>query len=344
MFADGRLGASFFCSRDFEDRSNPQLILPTIAVQLARKYTAFRSIFVPLVESNPGVAYESLHNQMKKLIVQPLGETTVSTVIVIDALDECKDEEPVSEILSVLGEFASKIPEVKFLIAARPEPRIQKGFHPPPLEGIAPDVFLLHNVEPSLVKNDIQVFFKHSFLEMAHRRGGLDDWPTDEDVKRLCKRAAGLFVYAVATAKFLDHKNNDPREQLDLLLWSSKSSDLECSTKFKANATLDSLYTSILEEAFGDDHPRDDPKVCSVLAAVVLSANPLSPSAIAVLLGFRTADVFLRLSSVHSLLLLQDIDHLFGRSTHPSLTSSPTQPDASTRGSASPLSVTTWNF
>jgi len=33
MFADGRLGASFFCSRDFEDRSNLQAIsypcLPT---------------------------------------------------------------------------------------------------------------------------------------------------------------------------------------------------------------------------------------------------------------------------------------------------------------------------
>ena len=31
MFADGRLGASFFCSRDFEDRSNLQAIFPTLA-------------------------------------------------------------------------------------------------------------------------------------------------------------------------------------------------------------------------------------------------------------------------------------------------------------------------
>jgi len=34
-FADGKLGASFFCSRDFEDRSNLQVILPTLAFQLA---------------------------------------------------------------------------------------------------------------------------------------------------------------------------------------------------------------------------------------------------------------------------------------------------------------------
>ena len=49
LFADGQLGASFFCSRDFEDRSNLKLIFPTLAVQLARKYPKFRSAFLPLV-------------------------------------------------------------------------------------------------------------------------------------------------------------------------------------------------------------------------------------------------------------------------------------------------------
>jgi len=58
MFVDGQLGASFFCSWDFEDRRNLQLIFPTLAVQLARKYTEFQSTFISLVESNPGIAYE----------------------------------------------------------------------------------------------------------------------------------------------------------------------------------------------------------------------------------------------------------------------------------------------
>src|ERR1700753_2235147 len=42
-FAGGRLGASFFCSRDYEDRRSLQSIFPTLAVQLARRYTQFRS-------------------------------------------------------------------------------------------------------------------------------------------------------------------------------------------------------------------------------------------------------------------------------------------------------------
>ena len=37
-FADGMLGASFFCSRDFEGRNNLQAIFPTLAFQLAYRY------------------------------------------------------------------------------------------------------------------------------------------------------------------------------------------------------------------------------------------------------------------------------------------------------------------
>ena len=308
MFADGRLGASFFCSRDFGDRSNLKFIFPTLAVQLARNYTEFRSTFVSLVESDPEIAYESLYNQMDKLIIQPLKESAISTVIVIDALDECKDEEPASAILSVLGRFVSEVPKVKFFLTGRPEPRIREGFRLPLLEK-ATDVFVLHDVEPRLINNDIRIFLKQSFLELARRRPGLDNWPAKEQQDLLCERAAGLFVYAAATIKFLDHRNNDPKGQLDLLLQLPESSAYEGKTKLTANTTLDLLYMSILQESFGDDDPRDDPKVRSILGVVILAANPLSPSTIASLLGFCVTDVFLRLSSVHSLLLQEDINY-----------------------------------
>ena len=102
----------------------------------------------------------------------------------------------------------------------------------------------------------------------------------------------GLFAFAVATVKFLDHKNGDPRRNLDLLQ-SPESSVREGKTKLSANTTLDLLYTSILQEAFGDDDPEDDSMVRSVLGAAILAINPLSPSTITALLGFDTTDVFL---------------------------------------------------
>ena len=131
LFAEGNLGAPFFCSRDFEDRSNLQFIFPTLAFQLAHKYPDFRSHIVSILRSNPDIAHESLSSQMQKLIAEPLRETGISTVIVIDALDECKDDEPSSAILSVLGRFVEEDLKAKFIITGRPEPRIKTGFRLP---------------------------------------------------------------------------------------------------------------------------------------------------------------------------------------------------------------------
>jgi len=302
MSEDGRLGASFFCSRDFEERSDPYLIFPTLAVQLARKYTRFRSVFVPLVQSDPGIAYESPYHQMEKLIVRPLKEAAVSTVIVIDALDECKDDESESAILSVLGRLVSEIPKVKFFLTSRPDPRLQKGFRLPLLAKVT-DVFFLHDVESGLVDNDIRLFLEQNLLGIA------DGWPTEQQLDLLCERAGGFFVYAVATAKFI--QNGSPEERLDFLLQSLENGAHEgrakFKTSFKKHTTLDSLYVTILQEAFNDS--EDDRIIRSVLEAVALALNPLSPSAIATLLGFKTKEVLCVLSSVHSLLTLQeDVD------------------------------------
>ena len=304
-FADGRLGASFFCSRDFEDRRNLKSIFPTLAVQLARRYTQFRSAFVQLVQSNPGVVDERLCNQLGKLIVQPLAKSAISTVIVIDALDECGDEEPASAILSVLGQIVAEVPMVKFFITGRPESHIQVGFRLP-LLAEATDVFALHEVEPSKIKNDIRLFFRHHFSKIKTRRHGLDNWPTEEQVELLCERAAGLFVYAMATVRFIDQKNSSPRKQLDRLLQSQGSSKFERETEFKASVTLDSLYTSILQEAFGGDDRENGPKIRSILGAVVLAANPPPPSVIASLLGLEPEEVSPILSSLASLLVFED--------------------------------------
>ena len=125
----------------------------------------------------------------------------------------------------------------------------------------------------------------------------MDDWPTTEQLNQLCERAGGLFVYAEATVRFIDHKTSRPKKQLDRLLQSPEISVFEGKTKFTATTTLDSLYTSILEDAFGD-YSDDYAKVCSVLGAVILAANPLSPSSIAALLGLDIDEVFPLLSSV----------------------------------------------
>ena len=221
-FADGHLGASFFCSRDSEDRSNLHFIFPALAVQLARKCADFRSLFIVLAQINfTDVSYDSLYDQMDIFIIRPLRESNKPTVIIIDALDECKDEEPVSSILSVLARFISAMPNVKILVTGRPEPHILEGFRLP-LLAEATDVFVLHNVDSNQVDNDIRLFFRHQFSELAHRRHALDAQPMEEQLDLICKRAGGLFAYAVETIKLIDKENSHPGKELDLLLQSPR--------------------------------------------------------------------------------------------------------------------------
>jgi len=302
IFADGQLGASFFCSRDFEDRSDLHFIFPTLAFQLAHKFPKFRSILVPLLQSNPDVAHESLYRQMEKLIVEPLQSADISTTIVIDALDECKDEDPSSAILSVLARFVQRIPKVKFFITGRPEPRIRTGFRLPILvESTA--VFVLHDVDPPLTNNDIRLFLKYELSELAQRRQ-LGRWPSDEHIDLLCSRAAGLFVYAVATVKFLDSNIRLPKHQLDVIVKLPECTAPEGKTRINPKTTLDTLYTSILQTAFSEGDPEVYSRVRSTIGAVVLLVNPLLPSGIAELVGLDPEEVILFLTLVQSLLAL----------------------------------------
>ena len=305
VFADGRLGASFFCWRGVEDRSTLRLIFPTLAFQLAQKYPAFRSSLIPLLRSNTDVVHESLLSQMQILIVKPLLKAKVSTVIVIDALDECKDEDPESAILLVLGQLVSKIPKVKFFITSRPERHIMSGFRGSLLKK-ATKVFILHQVESSVVDNDIRRFFKHELSKLARQPGTSEDWPTDEQVDSLCRRAAGFFVYAVATVKFLNHRFRRPSDRLDVLMASPEVTVHEGQAGLKVYNSLDSLYASILQAAFVENNADDDAVVRSVLSAVVLVTNPLPLSAIANLMGFDPDVVTSLLESVQSLLVLHE--------------------------------------
>ena len=302
---DGCLGASFFCSRSFEDHSNLHLIFPTLAFQLAQKYPDFRSSLIPLLQSNPDVVHESLQDQMHKVLINPLLSADISTIIVIDALDECRDKHPESTILLVLGKLAHRIPKVKFFITGRPETHITNGFYGPLLRN-ATHVFILHHVEPSTINEDIRHFFKCKLSILAHQHGGMDGWPTDKELDLLCQRAAGFFVYAVATVNFLDHHLHDPSDQLDVIVSSPESTVHEGQAELEAYTSLDLLYMSIFQKSFHKNKNNDDAIVRSILSAVVLVVNPLPPSAIATLMGFNHNQVRRLLELIQSLLILPE--------------------------------------
>jgi len=311
-FADGKLGASFFCSRNFDDRSNLRKIFPTLAFQLAHRYPPFREKLLPVLMASPDVRRESLCSQMEKLIVGPLKTTHTPTLIIIDALDECKDEEPASAILSILSRYVDQIPHVKFFITGRPEPRIRSGFR---LEALRPitEVFKLHNVERPLVDVDIKLFFRTSLTEAAKNRSHCnftEDWPLSSDIDILCEKAAGLFIYASTVIKFVASRYHQPPERLAILI------SLPQSTTHEGESGIDSLYTEILRHAYHDmtsDNQKPESQEgyhCfrSAVGAVLLAFNPLSMRSLSDLLDDSNTPfhVSTTLGSLHSLLLVPD--------------------------------------
>jgi len=300
-FADGKLGASFFCSRGFEDRSNLKAIFPTLAFQLAYRYLPFREQLLRVLRANPSVAQESLCSQMEKIIVGPLKASQIQTLIIIDALDECKDEEPASALLSILSRYVDKIPNVKFFITGRPEPQIRSGFR---LKSLRPttEVLKLHEVNRSLVDSDIKLFFRTQLAEIAETRSDCnftEDWPNPSDLNILCEKAAGFFIYASTVVKLVGSKYHTPTEQLDLII------SLPQNTTLEGRSGIDLLYTQVLEQAV-DDMDIHAKAIYShfrtVVGAVLLVFNPLSITALSELLGVSNISTTLR--SLHSLLLV----------------------------------------
>ena len=244
-FADGKLGAIFFCSRDFEDRSNLRMILPTLAFQLAHRYPLFREELLQILAASPDVGKESLCSQMEKLIVGPFKTTNIPTLIIIDALDECKDEEPASAILSILSRYVDQIPNIKFFITGRPEPRIRSGFRLAALRPIT-EVFKLHDVKRPLVDVDIKLFLRTRLAEIAKSWSHLDvmeDWPLSSDINILCEKAAGFFIYASTVIKFVASPHHQPPKRLALLI------SLPQDTAHEGGSGIDTLYTEILRHA-----------------------------------------------------------------------------------------------
>jgi hypothetical protein len=242
---------------------------------------------------------------MEKLIVGPLRATDISTLIIIDALDECKDEEPASAILSILSRYVDKIPKAKFFITGRPEAPIRSGFRLKLLLPIT-EVLKLHNVKPEIVDNDIKQFFQTKLADLAGNRSDCDstvEWPSPSDIEILCKKAAGFFIYASTVIKFIASKNDSPTKRLALI------TSFPQSTVEEGRSGVDQLYTQVLKHAFYDVHADNSQGYFhfrAVVGAVLLIFNPLSIKGLSELLGCDTYHIRTTVRSLHSLLLVPD--------------------------------------
>jgi NACHT domain len=302
--AHGRLGGSFFCSRDFPDRCNLRLIFLTLARDLAYRYPEFKTALVKIILSYPDVEHDSIAVQFEKLIVQPLKSTGLSTTIVVDAIDECHDKEPVSVFLSVLAKYVVDIPNVKFFITGRPEDRIRSGFAISPLRT---KELALHDVASSTIDSDIRSMVKTRLEEVAtrHRLSMAGQWPSEEDIAAVTRKAAGHFIVASVIIRFVDYPYAMPQDRLKLIV------SILNSTIYEGKSGIDRTYEQVLAANL-DNVEKDDTQFFEqlrlVMASIVLAFYPLSRASLARLLGMSSDRIWMILRSLHSVLIIPDSD------------------------------------
>jgi hypothetical protein len=234
--------------------------------------------------------------------VGPLKETGLSCTIVVDALDECEDKEPVSAFLSALAQYVDEIPTVKFFITGRPEDRIRYGF-----EKLRTKELPLHDVESATVGSDIKLYVKTRLEEIAERRRESisGPWPSEKDIATIVGRCDGLFIIASIIIRFVNYRHSSPQAQLKRIL------DMPNSTIYEGKSGIDLMYHQILDASFFDVDEDDDKffdQLRLVVGSIVLALTPLSRESLAEILKTTSEEIWSILSCLHSVLIVPKSD------------------------------------
>jgi hypothetical protein len=193
----GRLGASFFFSRGGGDVSHASKFVTSIAVQLARNVPILSRHICEAIIERSDIASQYLRDQWHQLVLRPLSKLDGSScqslyVLVVDALDECDDEN--IQIIPQLLVEARSLEKVllRVFITSRPETPIRYGFrHIPDAEH---QDFVLHSISPSIIDHDIFIFLQYN-LRLIRQERSLDaTWPGEEVIGYLVQIASGLFI------------------------------------------------------------------------------------------------------------------------------------------------------
>lgn len=211
------LGASFFCSRDNRECSDIQMIFPTIAYQLGQLFPEFKKKTEEVLRQDPDIHTSLVSYQLEKLIVDPLRALLPDfppCAVVIDALDECKDDESTSLIVRALSQHASELASLNIFLTSRPIPNITHGFHSTGLLDVTQHI-ILHEVPPDTTERDIGIFLQEK-LAVIRETYNLDgSWPSAEQVLRLVKLSDRLFIFSATVARLIEDSSvGDPQERL----------------------------------------------------------------------------------------------------------------------------------
>ncbi|RXW19862.1 hypothetical protein EST38_g5961, partial [Candolleomyces aberdarensis] len=295
------LGATFFFSRDQDDRKKSLGFVHTIAFQLACYDASYGQAIAAAINKQPDALDKVLAQQFSLLVAEPLHplleKRATPLVLVFDALDECVEPDA-SALLKLIISSVSQLPNTKVFLTTRPELGLRRNY----MGTKDAHIFHLQEIEDLIVEKDISLYVDYclSPLKLQEALGDLYDskWePAQEAKDKLIKMSGKLFIFASTAIKFiLDTCQLDPEGQLNHLLTLQSSSNNPLSE-------LDDLYSCILQSA----KPSKNAEMWlgrynKIVGAILVLQTPLPASILGKLLNETEIILKATLGNLHSVL------------------------------------------
>ncbi|KAK6360848.1 hypothetical protein TWF730_006964 [Orbilia blumenaviensis] len=313
------LGASFFFQKNEGNCNDAKCFFPTIATHLAQSLPKMTPYIRDAVKSDPQISGKTLGEQYSKLVAGPIKEFAAGhgngrpkvVLIVVDALDECNQEEDVLVLINLLSkplDIESNSLRFKFFVTSRPGVVIQSAFR------ALKDGYkgtLLSQISELVIKHDISSYletefsrikdsFNQSVIPHTHRQLP-KQWPDQVKFETLVRMTIPLFIYAATACRFVEERRNggSPEERLSRVLTSTSG--------VGGGAMLNSLYKEILEDQIptGITSKRKQDIILEfqdVVGSIVVLVSPLSVPDLSKLLDVTEPIIDGRLDLLHSVI------------------------------------------
>jgi hypothetical protein len=257
----------------------------------------------------PDISEKRMKDQFEKLLLHPLIGTEAdlmmrpAIVIIIDALDECDNEDDIKSILYLFSQVhIIRGARIRIFVTTRPESPVRSEFGRMS-EAIHRDV-ILTEIPKNVIEADISTFLT-SELDIIRKDNRLDEsWPGDEISQILIQTASPSFISAVTICRFIGDSRWDPQEQLEVIL---KHSTRNSASKF------DQTYLPVLDRLFTGCNDAESAILLNdflrIVGSIIIFEEPLSSETIAKLLTIPQKKIDRKLDALHSILYIPTDPH-----------------------------------
>ncbi|KAF2008239.1 hypothetical protein BU24DRAFT_229465, partial [Aaosphaeria arxii CBS 175.79] len=297
-----RLAASFFFSRGGGDIGHAGKFVTSIAVQLAQNVPeAHVHICTAMIERG-NVASQTLRDQWRHLVLRPLSKLREPGpyVVVVDALDECDNENDVQILIQLLSEARSlDRVRLRVFLTSRPEVPIRHQF------GQMADAdhkdFVLHDISPLTVDQDIKSFITDELHSLGRKFCLPAGWPGAEVILQLVQSASRLFIWAATACRFICAGRQFAAKRLDTILRNDSN------TAVAPEKHLDQIYVTVLQNSVSADYTEEEKEeqyrmLRYVLGSLVVLLSTLSVQSLSKLLQSTDEEVGQTLWDLHAII------------------------------------------